>query len=74
MELLPPAHGVQHAKGRELTPEAIALAKQHRVILHEPLRPGEPLGGLLRETAIRNRDAAAVIQRSLQGLRDEQPG
>ena len=63
-----------YAKGRELTPEAIALAKQHRVILDEPLRPGGPLGGLLREAASTGREAAAVIQRSLQSLRDEQPG
>ena len=59
-----------YAKGREFTREAIALAKQHRVILHEPLRPGGPLGGLLREAASTGREAAAVTQRSLQGLRE----
>lgn len=54
-----------YAKGRELTPEAVALAKQHRIALHEPLRPGGPLGGV----ASTGHEAAAVIQRSLESLR-----
>ena len=56
-----------YAKGRELTPEAVALAKQHRIALHEPLRPGGPLGGV----ASTGHEAAAVIQRSLESLRGE---